>query len=110
MGKRFKLYLEIPTPVGTNTCIRLDKLPGFEDIIDPYRLAQHLVLQIEERRNDPTKKLDLMPIVIGQDRFNELKRAISTKQKHLIGWYVIVSDGSRPLVQVMAEMPKSEEE
>lgn len=107
MGKRFKLYLEVPTQVGTNTCIRLDKLSGFENIVNVGELALHLTKQIEERKKDPSKKLDLMPVIIGQDRFNELKQAISCKQKHFINWYVMVSDGNRPLAQVMAEMPKS---
>lgn len=102
--KNFKLYVEVPSLLGTITYIRIDRVSIFEGIVDYNQLALHMANQnllIKEGA-----KYQIFLVEVERDLYFKLVRDISMKQKNRLKeiGYMIISDGTFPLVQVMPKL------
>jgi hypothetical protein len=107
--KKFKLYVEVPSLLGTITYVRMDKMPEFDGIVDYNQLALHMANQnllIKEGA-----KYQIFVIEMDRDKYFQLVSDISRKQKNRLGkiGYMIISDGTFPLIQILPKQRNTNE-
>ena len=106
--KKFKLYAEIPSASGATTQLRWDKISGFDWIIDYNKLALHMAQQ--NQLISAGVKYQIFKVELEDDIFNSLLLEIGRKQRNILRDFIIVSEGTFPLVQIIRKSVMSKVE